>query len=89
MYACFWESTGGDINELQNLLKNLHLEIKFTMEHSSKELPFLDILIKSLNGQIITDIKQKSTDTQKYLHFKSHHPKKSIKFIPYNLARRF
>ena len=37
----------GDINELYNLLQNLHPEIKFTMEHSSKELPFLDILIKN------------------------------------------
>ena len=25
-------------------------QIKFTMEHSSKELPFLDILIKNVNG---------------------------------------
>ena len=32
----------GDINELHNLLQNQHLKIKFTMEHSSKELPFLD-----------------------------------------------
>ena len=38
--------------------------MKFTMEHSSKELPFLDILKKSVNGQIITDIYHKLTDTQ-------------------------
>ena len=36
----------GRHNELQNLLQNLHPKIKFTMEHSSKELLFLDILIK-------------------------------------------
>ena len=28
-------------------------KIKFTMEHSFKELPFLDILIKNQNSQII------------------------------------
>ena len=36
---------------------------KITMEHSSKELPFLDILIKNVNGEIITDIYHKPTDT--------------------------
>ena len=45
------------------------------MEHNSKELPFLDILIKNVNGQIISDIYHKPTDTQQYLHFKSHYPK--------------
>ena len=43
----FWEWPWGDINELHNLLQNLHPKIEFTMEHSSKELPFLDILIRT------------------------------------------
>ena len=81
---CSW----GDINELHNLLQNQHLKIKFTMEHSLKELLFLDILIKNVNGQIITAIYHKSTDTQQYLHFRSHHPQNCIKSIPYTLARR-
>ena len=58
------------------------------MEQSSKELPFLDILIKNVNGQIISDIYHEPTDTQQYLHFKSHHPKNCIKFTPYTIARR-
>ena len=59
------------------------------MEHSSKEFPFLDILIKNTNGQIITDIYHKPTDTQKYLNFNSHPPKKLYKILfPYSLARR-
>ena len=50
------------------------------MEHSLKEFPFLDILIKKANGKIITDIYYKPTDTQQYLHFRSHPPqKKGIK----------
>ena len=40
----------------ENLLR--HGKIKFTMEHSSKELPFLDILIKKENGQIISYLPQ-------------------------------
>ena len=50
--------------------------MKFTIEHSSKELPFLDILIKNANGQIIRDIYYKPTDTQPYLHFNSPPPPK-------------
>ena len=51
---------------------------------------FLHILIKNENSQIITDIYiyHKSTDTQQYLHFKSHRPENCIKSIPYILARR-
>ena len=43
----FWKYPRGNIYELHNLLQNLHPKIKFTMEHSFKELPFLDILIKT------------------------------------------
>ena len=58
------------------------------MELSSKELLFLDILIKNVNVKIIIGINLKPTDTQQYLHFKSHHTKNCIKSIPYTLARR-
>ena len=58
------------------------------MEYSFKEQPFLDILIKNENGDIITDIYHKPTDTQQYLHFKSHRPKNCLKFISYTLERR-
>ena len=34
------------------------------MEHSFKELPFLDILIKNENDQIITNIYHKPTNIQ-------------------------
>ena len=47
----FWKYPRGDINELHDLLQNLHPKIKFTGEHSLKELSFLDILIKNVNGK--------------------------------------
>ena len=46
------------------LLQNPHPKIEYTMEHSFKYLPFLDILIENANGQITTDIYHKPTDTQ-------------------------
>ena len=56
-------------------------QIKFTMEDSSKQLPFLAILMKNVNGQIITDIYHEPTDTQNYLYFNSH-PTKLNKIPP-------
>ena len=35
-----------------------------------------------------SDIYHKPTDTQQYLHFRSHHPKNYIKSIPYTVAHR-
>ena len=84
----FWKKSWGDINELHLLLQNLHPNIKFTMESNENEIPFLDILIKKSQNKIITDLYHKPTDTQQYLHFKSHHPKACRNNIPYNLARR-
>ena len=89
VYFIFWKCPWGDINEFHSLLQNLHPKIEFTTEHSSKEQPFLDILIKNVNGQIIADIYHKPTDTQQSFHFKSYPPKKNcIKSIPYTLARK-
>ena len=51
------------------------------MEYSFKELPFLDILIKNQNDQIINDIYHKPTNTWQYFHFKSHYCLKSIPYI--------
>ena len=79
----FWKCPLGDINELRNPRQNLHPKMKFTMEHSLKELKFLDILIKKVNGQMITDIYNEPIDTQQYLHFRSHYPQNCLKSIPY------
>ena len=73
---------------MHNLLQKLHPKMKFAIELSSKELPFLDILIKNKNGVIIRDIYHKPTNTKRYLHFNSHHLKNCIKSISYILARR-
>ena len=66
----------------------MHPNIKFTMECSDKELPFLDILIKKEKTSIITDIYHKTTDTKQYLHFKSAHERHIKTNLPYCLARR-
>ena len=49
------------------------------MEYSSKEFPFLDILIKNVNGKIITDFYHKPTDTQQYFPLQKPSPQKLYK----------
>ena len=74
--------------QLHTLLNSLHSNIKFTMEKSRSQIPFLDILIKKDNKMFVTDIYYKTTDTQQYLDYTSNHPRHAKNNIPYNLARR-
>ena len=77
-----------DLLELNNLLNNLHPDIKFTMEYSNVQQPFLDVLVKRENTKIETDIYYKPTDSKQYLLFNSCHPKHNKTSIPFSLARR-
>ena len=69
------------------LLNNLNPNIKFTIEHDTKQLAFLDILVKN-DDILTTDINYKAPDTRQYLDFTSNHPRHIKKNIPYNLTRR-
>ena len=71
MFNILGQPRGQDY-DLQNLFQNLHPKIIFTIEHTFKEQPFFEILIKNENGNI-TDIYQKPTNIQQYLNFNSHH----------------
>ena len=51
----FWKCPSGNIGDFHNFLQNLHPKIKFTMEHSFKELLFLHFVNKNQIGQIISD----------------------------------
>ena len=75
-------------DESLNLLNSVHPSIRFTMEHSKKELRFGDILIKRDNDKIWMDVFHKSTDTQRCLPFSSSHLNHFKSNIPLILARR-
>ena len=70
-------------------LNSLNDHIRFTVNRSKIEMPFLDVLIRiSTNNNIIKDIFSKDTDTHMYLNFRSSHPKHIKIKIPFNLASR-
>ena len=84
----FWDKTDRELKDFHMLLNQLHESIKFTIETSEKELPFLDILIIKQNNKISTDLFYKETDSHQYLLFNSCHPSHTKRNIPFNLARR-
>lgn len=77
-----------DLEILHNILNNLRIDINFTLQFSSTEQPFLDVLVKNRDGKIETDIYYKDTDSKQYLLFYSCHPRHTKINIPFNLARR-
>ena len=84
-----WNNKFGDLTIFFSLINNLHSSIRFTTEHSTSFMHFLDVGVhvgndKSLN----TDIYHKPTDSFNYVPFNSNHPKHILKNIPYVLARR-
>ena len=60
----FWQKSNNELQLFQTILNNLHPDINFTILQSTKELPFLDVMIKQINGQISTDIFYKETDSK-------------------------
>ena len=68
------------------MINSLHPDIRFTIECSDKQLPFLDVLVKKEGSKLETDIYYKPTDSKQYLLFNSCHPKHTRTSIPYSLA---
>ena len=69
-------------------INNFHPTIKFTSEHSTKSVAFLDTTV-ILEGNVIhTDLHTKPTDTHQYLSPNSCHPRHCTLSIPYSQGLR-
>jgi hypothetical protein len=56
-------------------IKSVRPTTKFTMEdEANNTLPFFDVLVMKRGAKLTTKVYRKSTHTDHYLHFKSHHP---------------
>lgn len=87
---CFilWTKSLTELNTFHDILNNLHVDIKFTIEFSSEKQPFLDVLVKQVEGNIETDIYYKDRDSKQYFVFSSCHPRHTKTSIPFWLACR-
>ena len=77
------------LDELHSFVEHLNSQepttcIKFTVEVSGKEIPFLDVKVKKVEDRIVTDLVTKTTDSHDYLLFSSAHPHRCKNSIPYS-----
>ncbi len=65
--------------------------LKFTIEHDTQQISFLDILVKPDGTVLVTDLYRKETDKCSFLHGQSFHPthlKKSLPISQFSRIRR-
>ena len=75
-------------NDLLTILNQVNPNLQFTMERSTTNLAFLDIMINKTGTKIWMDIYNRPTDSKRYVPFTSNHPRSCLRNIPFCLARR-
>ena len=65
-----------------------HPSLKFMHESREKNVTFLDVDVKYLNGQIIADLHIEATDRHQYLYYTSSHPHHTKRSIVYSQGQR-
>jgi hypothetical protein len=74
-----------EVNLFSEYCNKFHETIKFTTEFSTKEVAFLDTLVKiNQEGKVYTTLYTKPTDTHNYLLPSSAHPQHCISNTPYS-----
>uniref|UniRef100_K7G6Y6 Reverse transcriptase domain-containing protein n=1 Tax=Pelodiscus sinensis TaxID=13735 RepID=K7G6Y6_PELSI len=68
---------------------NLHPTINLSLDHSTREIHFLDTTVQINNGKLDTTLYRKPTDSYSYLHASSSHPEHTTRSIVYSQALRY
>jgi hypothetical protein len=87
----FWQHGEEELFKFLHHLNTCSPTIKFTMEHSTEEINFLDTTVKITDGVISTDLFCKPTDSHNYLMYSSAHSRacrNSISFSQFLRVRR-
>ena len=82
--------TNNQLQSLQDFMKHLHPAIKFTLQHSTQEVSFLDM--KILNGadhKLSTTLYRKLIDWAALLRFHSNHSLKCKESIVFSQTLRY
>ena len=83
-----WSHGEEKLRDFIHLINNHHPTIKFTEEHSNKEISILDTLVFKEDNKLKTRLYHKKTDQKQYLHYKSCHPLNQKDAVPYGLLIR-
>jgi hypothetical protein len=66
----------GDPEEILHQANSISVTVKFTLEQEKDgSLPFLDIVITRRENQLETSVYRKKTDSGRFLHYDSNHPR--------------
>ena len=79
-----WQGSEEELHNFVTYLNNLTPTIKFNMECSRSEIPFLDTRVLLQKGKLSTTLYTKPTDKNSLLHATSAHPPALKKGLPYS-----
>ena len=83
-----WELGEESLEKFINKLNTFHQTTKFTAEYSKKAINFLDVNVRLVEGELMTDLFLKPTDTHQLLDPSPSHPYHCKKGIPYSQTLR-
>ena len=83
-----WEHGEESLEKFLNKVNTFHPTIKFTAEYSKEAINFLDVNVRVVEGELVTDLFVKPTDTHQFLDPSSSHFYHCNKGIPYCQALR-
>ena len=79
-----WQHGESELKTFFEHMNTCSEHIKFTTEHSTEEIAFLDTKVKIEQSSITTDLYTKPTDSHNYLFYNSAHPQRCKDSIPYS-----
>ena len=87
---CFviWVGSEERLHEFHMFINSLDEHLKFTVEIGGLRIAFLDLLIRIINGKLVTTVYSKPTDSHLYLQADSCHLEASVKGIQKGVALR-
>ena len=83
-----WEHGEESLEKFRNKLTTFNPTIEFTAEYSKEAIKFLDVNVRLVEGELMTDFFVKPTDTKQFLDPSSSHPYHCKKGMPYSQALR-
>ena len=69
-----WTNEEEKLHDFLTFLNDFHTNLKFTYEHSTERINFLDVNLKKETDELVKDLYCKATDCHQYLHCDSCHP---------------
>ena len=75
------------VGKIRELL-NIYIYLYISFEYSKETINFLDVNVRLVEGELMTDLLVKPTDTHQFLDPNSSHPHHCKKRIPYNQVLR-